>query len=159
VSIWARPAHSSVVTDLEETMSTPSTAARSAAIYLRRSSRKDEGANRSLVEQETECRALAARVDLDVVDVYREREVTGASTRSRKARPEWVRARADLDEGSRFGTVIIWALDRADHRGADTLAALLTRHAASGRRLLGVDGTDTSDEQPARGLRARAGTW
>lgn len=121
-------------------------AARAAAIYLRRSSSKDEGTNRSLVEQESECRALAARLGLDVVEVYREREGTGASTRSRKARPEWVRALADLDEGARFETVIIWALDRADRRGADTLAALLTRHAASGRRLLGVDGTDTSEE-------------
>lgn len=119
----------------------------SAAIYVRRSSRTDLGKNQSLNEQERECRALAAHLGLDVVEVYAEREGTGASRRSGKARPEWARALADLDAGDRFHTVIVWALDRADRRGADTLAALLTKHAASGRRILGVDGTDTSDER------------
>ncbi|QDB79532.1 recombinase family protein [Georgenia wutianyii] len=119
----------------------------SAALYLRRSSRKDLGANRSLREQETECRALAARLGLDVVEVYEEQEGTGASMRSRKRRPKWEQALADLDAGDRFRTVIVWALDRADRRGADVLAGLLTRHAATGRRILGVDGTDTSDER------------
>lgn len=133
-------------------------APRAAAIYLRRSSRKDsastdkgaahpQGSNRSLYEQEAECRALAERVGLNVVEVYREREGTGASARSRKARPEWARALADLDRGDRFETVIVWALDRADRRGADRLAEILTLHAATGRRILGVDGTDTSDER------------
>lgn len=125
----------------------PAAASRSAALYLRRSSRKDLGENRSLREQETECRALAARLGLNVVEIYEEREGTGASTRSRKRRPQWERALADLDDGARFRTVIVWALDRADRRGADTLAALLTKHAATGRRILGVDGTDTSDER------------
>ena len=62
-------------------------------------------------------------------------------------RPQWVRVLAELDEGARFHTVIVWSLDRADRRGADTLALLLTKHAASGRRILGVDGTDTGDER------------
>lgn len=39
----------------------------------------------------------------------------------------------------------MWTLDRADRRGADTLGAMLSRHAATGRRVLGVDGTDTGD--------------
>src|SRR5690606_2052135 len=118
-----------------------------AALYLRRSSRKDLGENRSLREQEAECRALADRLGLEVVDVYEEREGTGASARSRKRRPEWERALAALDDGARFQTLIVWALDRADRRGADVLAGLLAKHAATGRRILGVDGTDTSDER------------
>lgn len=118
-----------------------------AAIYVRRSSRKDIGQNHSLAEQEKECRALAARRGLDVVEIYAEREGTGASRRSGKARPEWVRALADLDDGENFRTLIVWSLDRADRRGADTLAGILTKHASSGRRILGVDGTDTSDER------------
>lgn len=120
------------------------------ALYLRRSSAKGSeaagGSNRSLSEQEAECRRFAADRGLAVVEVYREREGTGASARSRKARPEWTRALEDLDRGDRFETVVVWALDRADRRGADTLAALLTRHAATGRKVLGLDGTDTSDE-------------
>lgn len=117
-----------------------------AALYLRRS-RKDLGTNRSLAEQEAECRTLAVSRGLDVVEVYREREGTGASARSRQPRPEWDRALADLDAGDRFRTVIVWALDRADRRGAASLGALLDKHAASGRRILGVDGTDTGDDR------------
>ncbi|QCU77254.1 recombinase family protein [Citricoccus sp. SGAir0253] len=120
---------------------------RCAAIYVRRSSRKDLGLNRSLMEQEADCRALAERFGLDVVRLYSEREGTGASNRSRKARPQWEAALADLDKGGDFHTLIVWSLDRADRRGADTLAGLLTRHAASGRRIIACDGTDTSDER------------
>ncbi len=118
-----------------------------AAVYVRRSSGSDVGRNQSLHEQEADCRALARRLGLDVVDVYAEREGVGASRRSGKARPEWGRAVEHLDSGTSFHTLIVSSLDRADRRGADTLAALLTKHAASGRRILGVDGTDTSDER------------
>ncbi|WP_353707239.1 recombinase family protein [Cellulosimicrobium sp. ES-005] len=124
-------------------MTTPSSAA---AIYVRRSSGR-AGTNKTLSEQEQEARKFAASQGLEVVEVYREREGTGASARSGKARPQWEAALAALDEGSRFHTVIVWALDRADRRGADTLGALLSRHAATGRRILGLDGTDTSDPQ------------
>ncbi|MFC7877312.1 recombinase family protein [Isoptericola sp. NPDC057391] len=117
---------------------------RAAAIYVRRSSGK-AGTNRTLDEQEREARALAEREGLDVVEVYREREGTGASARSGKRRPRWEAALAALDEGDRFRTIIVWALDRADRRGSDTLGAMLSRHAATGRRILGVDGTDTGD--------------
>ncbi|MFC8598387.1 recombinase family protein [Isoptericola sp. NPDC057191] len=115
-----------------------------AAIYVRRSSGKI-GTNRTLDEQEREARALAEREGLDVVEVYREREGTGASARSGKRRPQWEAALAELGAGERFRTIIVWALDRADRRGSDTLGAMLSRHAATGRRILGVDGTDTGD--------------
>lgn len=119
-----------------------------AALYVRRSHRDAAGSDRngrSLAEQEVECRDLAARLGLGVVEIYSEREGTGASARSRKARPEWARALADLEDGSRFRTLIVWALDRADRRGAREVAALLDAHADGSRRVLGVDGTDTAD--------------
>ena len=117
-----------------------------AAIYVRRSG-SAAGTNQTLQEQESEARALAAREGLAVVEVYREREGTGASARSGKHRPQWEAALVALDAGDRFRTVVVWALDRADRRGSDTLGTMLTRHAATGRRILGVDGTDTSDPQ------------
>ena len=121
-----------------------------AAIYVRRSHKDAEDSphhNRSLSEQEDECRDLAARAGLAVVRIYPEREGTGASRRSRKARPQWDQALADLDDGCDFRTLIVWALDRADRRGAAQVAALLDKHEETGRRILGADGTDTADPQ------------
>ncbi len=77
--------------------------------------------------------------------MYSEKEGTGASRRSRKPRPAWTAALADLDDGSKFQTLIVWALDRADRRGAVEIGRLLDAHADGSRRVVGVDGTDTSD--------------
>lgn len=124
----------------------PSTDPRTAcALYVRRSSAAGNGSNQSLAEQEAETRGLAARLGLDVVHVYAEREGTGASTRSRKRRPAWDAALVDLTAGDRFRTLVVYALDRADRRGAGEVAALLDRHADGSRRIVGVDGLDTSD--------------
>lgn len=131
----------------------------SAAIYVRRSSAAGRGTDRegrSLGEQEAEARALAERHGLSVVEVYAEREGTGASARSRKARPEWDRALADLETGDRFRTLIVFALDRADRRGAAHIAAILDRHAGTGRRILGCDATDTADETQRLAIILRA---
>ena len=101
-------------------------AVRSAAIYVRRSHKDAEGSHRngrSMTEQEKECRDLAFREGLTVVEVFREREGTGASTRSRKARPAWEAALAALREGEEFRTLIVWALDRADRRGSAAVAS------------------------------------
>lgn len=53
--------------------------------------RTDDSARngRSMAEQESDSRDLAARQGLTVVAVFREREGTGASVRSRKPRPAW----------------------------------------------------------------------
>lgn len=122
---------------------------RQAAVYVRRSHKDAEGSERngrSLSQQEDECRALALRAGLHVVQVYSEREGTGASPRSRKQRPAWEAAVADLRNGSEFRTLIVWALDRADRRGAVEIGALLNEHSDGTRRVLGVDGTDTADK-------------
>lgn len=130
-----------------------------AAIYVRRSHKDREGdarEGRSLREQEDDCRALARRTGLEVVEVYAEREGTGASRHSRKPRLVWEKALADLDTGDRFRTLIVWALDRAERRGAKQVADLIERHAGRGRRVLGVDGTDTGDEHQRLALIVRA---
>lgn len=96
-------------------------------------------------EQEAEARAYADRLGLEVVEVYKEREGTGASRRSGKARPVWRKALADLEAGERFSTLIVWELSRADRRGWAALDGVVDRLAERGRRLLGCDGTDLTD--------------
>ncbi|MEU9740933.1 recombinase family protein [Micromonospora chersina] len=121
---------------------------RCCALYLRRSHKNAEGDarnGRSLAEQEAEERDLAARLGLVVVAVFIEREGTGASRYSLKARPEWMKALAELRVGDQFRTLLVWALDRADRRGAVEIGRILDEHADGSRRIIGVDGTDTGD--------------
>ncbi|GII22169.1 recombinase family protein [Planosporangium mesophilum] len=132
---------------------------RCCALYRRRSHKNAEGDarnGRSLAEQETELRDLAARLGLVVVADYVEREGTGASRYSLKARPEWQRTLADLRAGDRFRTVLVWALDRADRRGAVEIGKLLDEHADGSRRIVGCDGTDTGDPRRRLELIIRA---
>ncbi|MGW4502411.1 recombinase family protein [Micromonospora sp. NPDC004336] len=132
---------------------------RCAALYRRRSHKNAEGDNRngrSLAEQEVELRDLAARLGLVVVADYVEREGTGASRYSLNARPEWVRALADLRAGDTFRTVLVWSLDRADRRGAVEIGKLLDEHGDGSRRIVGVDGTDTGDARRRLELIIRA---
>jgi DNA invertase Pin-like site-specific DNA recombinase len=130
-----------------------------AAIYVRRSHKNAKDTHRlgrSMREQEADCRALAARVGLTVVRVYAEREGTGASRYSRKARPVWEEALRDLDGGEDFRTLLVWDLDRATRKGAVEAGELAERHSGKGRRILGVDGTDTGDERSRLSLIVRA---
>ncbi|PWU44488.1 hypothetical protein DLJ46_25710 [Micromonospora globispora] len=123
---------------------------RCAALYLRRSHKNADGDarnGRSLAEQESELRDLAARLGLFVTEVYVEREGTGASRYSLKARPQWMRALAELRAGDHFRTLLVWALDRADRRGAVEIGRILDEHADGSRRIVGVDGTDTADSR------------
>lgn len=130
-----------------------------AAIYVRRSHKNSKDTHRlgrSMREQEADCRALASRVGLRVVRVYAEREGTGASRHSRKARPVWEEALRDLDGGEEFRTLIVWSLDRATRKGAVEAGELAERHVGKNRRVLGVDGTDTGDERARLSLIVRA---
>lgn len=132
---------------------------RCCALYLRRSHKNAEGDarnGRSLAEQETELRDLASRLGLTVVEVYVEREGTGASRYSLKARPRWARALDDLRVGDQFRTLLVWALDRADRRGAVEIGKLLDEHADGSRRIVGADGTDTGDQRRRLELIIRA---
>ncbi|MCW3813706.1 recombinase family protein [Micromonospora sp. DR5-3] len=132
---------------------------RCCALYLRRSHRNAEGDarnGRSLAEQEAELRELAARLGLVVLYVFVEREGTGASRFSMKARPEWTKALESLRVGDRFRTLLAWSLDRADRRGAVEIGRLLDEHADGSRRIVGADGTDTSDPRRRLELIIRA---
>ncbi|GAA2843745.1 hypothetical protein Acy02nite_68240 [Actinoplanes cyaneus] len=123
---------------------------RCCALYLRRSHKFAEGDprnGRSLAEQEKDERDLAARLGLFVVWVYTEKEGTSASRFSNKDRPEWLRALADLRVGDKFHTLLVWALDRADRRGAVEIGKILDEHVDGSRRVVGVDGTDTGDSR------------
>ena len=124
-----------------------------AALYLRRS--KKSGANdyrnRSIAEQDSEGRGWADGEGLSVVKVFMEEEGTGASRHSRKKRPEWDNALAELREGSEFRTLIVLEVSRADRRGAAQIAALLDEHRATGRRLYIVDDRlDSASENDRR---------
>jgi DNA invertase Pin-like site-specific DNA recombinase len=124
-----------------------------AALYLRRSKKSavNDYRNRSIAEQEGEGRAWAADERLTVVKVFTEEEGTGASRHSRKKRPEWDTALAELREGSEFRTLIVLEVSRADRRGAAQIAALLDEHRVTGRRLYIVDdGLDSASENDRR---------
>ncbi|MFE9956173.1 recombinase family protein [Micromonospora sp. NPDC005299] len=132
---------------------------RCCALYRRRSHKNADGDarnGRSLAEQESELRDLAARLGLVVVADYVEREGTGASRFSIKARPQWQKALDDLRAGDRFRTVLAWSLDRADRRGAVEIGKLLDEHADGSRRIVGADGTDTGDARRRLELIIRA---
>ena len=109
-----------------------------AAIYTRKSSTDDRsGSNRSTTAQERECRALAERCGLEVVEVYEEAIGTSASHLTNDDRPEYRRALSEM--GVTFDVLIAWALDRITRKGVDEMAELFQRVTASGGRVLTND--------------------
>ncbi len=121
-----------------------------AAIYVRRSAAdsRDTGAhdNRSLNSQERDCRELAERHGLEVVEVYAEKVGTSASHLKNHKRPELDRAMAAV--GHSYGTLIVWAIDRQTRKGMAEAGALLDLVEERGGRLLvfsdGIDSNDSS---------------
>lgn len=83
------------------------------AIYCR-ISRDREGRELGVERQEAECRELAARLDLTVVEVYTDNDVS-ASTRSRRARPAYDQMLADARTG-RIATILAWSSSRLTRR-------------------------------------------
>ena len=109
-----------------------------AAIYTRKSSLDERsGDNRSTTAQERECRALAERLGFEVVEVYAEAIGTSASHLTNDARPEFVRAMADM--GARFDVLVAWSLDRVTRKGIDEMAGLFQRIEATGGRIVTHD--------------------
>lgn len=86
---------------------------RTAAIY-RRISADREGQELGVTRQEEDCRALAARQGLTVVEVYTDNDIS-ASTRSSKPRPEYRRMLADARAG-RFHAVLAYTSGRLTRR-------------------------------------------
>ncbi len=95
------------------------TTAKTAAIYVRRSAVDDRDTgdhdNRSLNSQERDCRELAKRHGLEVVEVYAEKVGTSASHLKNHKRPQLDRAMGDL--GHSYGTLIVWDVDRQTRKG------------------------------------------
>lgn len=95
-----------------------------------------DGTSEAPGRQLADCRGLAEREGLDVVEVYEDR--ASAYTRSSK-RPAYERLLADLSAG-RIDTVIVWKLDRLTRRGVGALGPFL----ADGVRVASVvEGVDT----------------
>lgn len=84
-----------------------------AAIY-ERISQDREGLQAGVTRQDEDCRALAARLGAEVLDVYRDNDIS-ASTRSRKPRPEYDRLIADAKTGA-FTLVIAYTSGRLTRR-------------------------------------------
>src|SRR5213078_4676766 len=84
-----------------------------AAIYCRISADR-EGRELGVERQEADCRALAERLGLHVVDVYIDNDLS-ASTRSRKDRPRYRQMLADARAG-KVTTVIAYTSGRLTRR-------------------------------------------
>ena len=90
-------------------------------IYVRISDDKD-GREAGVQRQETECRALAARMGLTVTDVIADND-RSASEYASRTRDGYARLRAAVETGA-AGTVIAWSGDRL-HRRPDELESWL----------------------------------
>lgn len=84
-----------------------------AAIYLRISDDR-EGLGLGVERQEQDCRTLADRLGCEVVEVYRDNDI-GASTKSRKRRPDYRRLLDDARAG-RFDLVLAYTTGRLTRR-------------------------------------------
>jgi DNA invertase Pin-like site-specific DNA recombinase len=90
-----------------------STGKRHAAIYVR-ISQDTEGTEAGVQRQEHDCRELADRMGLHVVDVYRDNDI-GASSKSTKARPAYKRMLDDVRAG-KFSTILAYSNSRITRR-------------------------------------------
>lgn len=103
-----------------------------AAIYCR-ISKDDEGRELGVQRQEEDCRALADRLGLNVIEVYTDNDI-GASTRSRKKRrPAYERMLEDARAG-RFQVVLAYTNSRLTRRPLE-LEDLIRLHEQHGTRI------------------------
>ncbi|MDN5920533.1 MAG: recombinase family protein [Pseudonocardia sp.] len=126
------------------------------------------GAGLGVERQEADCRALAERLGWDVVDVYRDNDV---SAYSGKARPGYVQLLRDV-EGGQCDAVIAWHTDRlhrspveletfiatCDPRAVPThtvRAGVLDLSTASGRMTARITGAVARHESEQKGERVR----
>lgn len=122
-----------------------------AVIYTRLSRDREE--QTSTARQEADCRALAARMGLEVAEVYAEDPGTSGWDED-VARPAFDRMVAELGPGT---VVIAWAWDRLSRRGIEDAGSLLRQLTAAGARLVTVtDGLDTSTDYAELPIAVRA---
>lgn len=92
-----------------------------AGVYVRVSIDRD-GQSESPARQLADCREVAQRKGVEVVDVYEDRDTSAFSASTR--RPEYERLVADARAG-RLDTIIFWKLDRITRQGLRGLVGLL----------------------------------
>jgi DNA invertase Pin-like site-specific DNA recombinase len=109
-----------------------------AAIYTRISDDKERHA-RNVATQEEDCRALAEREGLTVVEVYSDNDIS-ASTNSRKPRPGW-NAMLDDAEAGRFNVILAYTTSRLTRRGTER-EELIALHDEYGTQLRFVSSPD-----------------
>lgn len=126
-----------------------------AAIYTR-ISQDTEGLERGVERQEQDCRDLADRLGLTVVDVFSDNDI-GASTRSRKKRrPAYERMLEDARAG-RFGVILAYSNSRLTRRPLELedLIALHERHGVELRTVVsGDDNLSTADGRMVARIKA-----
>ncbi|GAB47196.1 recombinase family protein [Mobilicoccus pelagius] len=103
-----------------------------AAIYAR-ISRDADGRAMGVGRQEEDCRALADRLGLSVVEVFTDNDI-GASTRSRKRRRPGYEALLDGAREGRFGTILAYSNSRLTRRTLE-LEDLIVLHERHGVRI------------------------
>jgi site-specific DNA recombinase len=81
-----------------------------ALIYARRSRKPGASSERSVTEQENECRALCAREGWAVLDVITDNNL-GASRHSGKARPGWAKVKRTIGAGG-VDVLVMWEQSR-----------------------------------------------
>lgn len=98
------------------------------AVIYTRISRDDRGVEAGVTRQEEDCRAKAAGLGFEVVRVYTDNDI-GASTRSRKVRPEYARMLEAARRGA-FGAILAYSTSRLTRRPreAEDLIDLVERH-------------------------------
>lgn len=116
------------------------------AAYFRISEDR-EGQAYGIDRQRDEVRALAARLGITIVEEYVEND-TGASTRSKKQRPEYARMLSDLDAG-RFTTILAYSMSRLTRRPRE--GEPLIERAEAGRLTIRTVASGDPDLQRADG--------
>lgn len=92
------------------------------AVIYTRMSKDRTGAGLGVARQEQQCRELAKKLGLTVVEVYSDNDVS-AYRRSKRPRDGYLRLMADL-RGGQVEAVVCWHLDRL-HRNTDDLGEYL----------------------------------
>ncbi len=123
--------------------------ATAAAIYVRVSTDQQDSAH-----QLPDCRRLAAARGWHVVEVYRDDGVSGAAQK----RPQLERMLADAHAG-RFGTLIVWSLDRLSRRGIGDVASIVAKLDAAGVALVSVREPWADTTGPVRDLLVAVMGW
>lgn len=126
-----------------------------AAIYCR-ISEDTEGESHGVHRQEDDCRALADRLGLDVVDVFVDND-TGASTRSRAKTRRQFEAMLELAEGGAVDYLLAYSNSRLTRRPME-FERLLSMHERTGVRITtvvsGEDDLGTADGRMVARIKA-----